>query len=395
MGLLDPRRLRRMSSRLIACGSLIAMGAVGLGLEIPATDTHVVIVQSVSGMHPMQSDYSQIMLFPPSVSIRAQVIRRGAEPRTSTTGLTATYRFVTNTHSSDKTNFWQFSQALLGVQPPPDVGLTGFGLSGAMARDSLHRGFAAASIPLTPFDDDGKESTYQIAHITVRNSLGVVIAETEASVPVSNELNCILCHDFSDNSVAAQVIEAHDRRDGTHLAGTGPVNCTSCHADASIGAPGQPGVSSLSKAMHGAHAIRMPFTDLENNCYACHPGVRTTALRDVHASAGLNCVSCHGTMFDLAMETRRPYVDEPRCANCHDRAGFQFEPAGVLFRDASGHGDVQCITCHGGPHAIGPATTQRDNMQAMRLQGEAGVLQDCTVCHINRPSDSFPHRPED
>lgn len=29
MGLLDPRRLRRMSSRLIACGSLLAMGAVG------------------------------------------------------------------------------------------------------------------------------------------------------------------------------------------------------------------------------------------------------------------------------------------------------------------------------------------------------------------------------
>lgn len=389
-----PRR-PRTRSLICAAACIAGFAIVGLGLQIPPTDTHVLIAQSISGMQPMQSDYSQIMLFPPKSTIRAQIIRRGEEPRKSTSGLTATYRFVSNTHSSDKTNFWQYVQPLMGVQPARDVGLTGYGMFGSMARDSVHRGFEATSIPVTPFDDDGKENPYQIAHITVRNSSGVVIAETETVVPVSAELNCALCHDFSDASVATQVLEAHDRRDGTHLAGTGPVNCTSCHADASIGAPGQPGVSSLSTAMHHAHAPRMPFTNIENNCYACHPGVRTGAQRDVHLSEGLNCVSCHGTMWDIGASTRQPYVNEPRCGDCHVRAGFEFEPAGVLFREASGHGEVQCITCHGGPHAIGPTTTQKDNMQAMRMQNQTGILRDCTVCHINTPSDPFPHHGED
>lgn len=386
---------RRPRSFVWAGACVGGLAAVGLALQLPPTDTHVAIAQSISGMRSMQNDYSQIMIVPPSSTIRVQVIRRGEEPRKSTTGLTATYRFISNTHSSDKTNFWKYVQPLMGVQPAPDIGLTGFGLSGAMTRDTVHRGFSATAIPLTPFDDDGRENPYQIAHITIRNSTGAVIAETQTVVPVSSELNCVVCHDFSDDSVAAQVLDAHDRRDGTHLVGTGPVNCTSCHSDASSGAPGQPGVSSLSGAMHTAHATRMPFTSIENNCYACHPGVRTSALRDVHAAEGLTCVSCHGTMLEIGSPTRQPYVDEPRCSNCHTREGFEFEQPGTLFRESTGHGEVQCITCHGGPHAIGPTTTQKDNMQAMRMQGMTGVLRDCTVCHINTPSDPFPHHGED
>jgi len=58
-------------------------------------------------------------------------------------------------------------------------------------------------------------------------------------------------------------------------------------------------------------------------------------------------------------------------------------------------GSVKCITCHGSPHAIGPATTATDNLQAIRLQGHAGVINTCTTCHSTTPSDPFPHRGDD
>ncbi|MBI5864833.1 MAG: hypothetical protein HZB38_10050 [Planctomycetes bacterium] len=93
---------------------------------------------------------------------------------------------------------------------------------------------------------------------------------------------------------------------------------------------------------------------------------------------------------------RRPWIDEPRCSNCHTRQGFQFEQAGTLYRDSKGHGNVHCAACHGSPHAIGPAVTERDNVQANTLQGHPGVINDCTVCHgANGPPGSFFHTQDD
>ena len=55
----------------------------------------------------------------------------------------------------------------------------------------------------------------------------------------------------------------------------------------------------------------------------------------------------------------------------------------------------KCITCHGSPHTMGPATTDSDNLQAIRLQGHAGIINTCTTCHTTTPSDPFPHRRDD
>jgi hypothetical protein len=131
------------------------------------------------------------------------------------------------------------------------------------------------------------------------------------------------------------------------------------------------------------------------NCYACHPGIRTQCLRDVHYANGMDCMDCHGDMNEVASPARRPWQDEPRCDNCHARSGFSFEQPNTLFRNAKGHQGVHCAACHGSPHAITPTVTGPDNLQALALQGHAGTIDTCTVCHNETPDEPFPHHADD
>jgi hypothetical protein len=356
---------------------------------------YVVLGYNDLGMHCMQQDFSEMMILPPYNTLRAQVIdRSGNEPDIVTSGVEVTYAVASNTHSADKTNFWTYAERLLGRPLAPEVGLAGNRLSGRMARSTGARDFEAVGIPIVPIDDTGRENPYPVATITVTRAGGVV-AKTQAVVPVSWEMSCQLCHNSAGVSTATDILRAHDRLHATRLEQQKPVMCASCHADPALGAPGTPGVSTLSAAMHGAHASRMGQVKLDNSCYACHPGVRTQCQRDVHAARGVTCTECHGGMEAVGSPSRRPWLDEPRCADCHTRQGFEFEPAGVLFRDAVGHGGVKCIACHSSPHTITPATTGADNLQAMSQQGHAGVINSCTLCHGVQPGDPFPHRRDD
>ncbi|CAG0985291.1 hypothetical protein PHYC_01988 [Phycisphaerales bacterium] len=359
-----------------------------------AQSDYVVIAANDLGMHCMQNDFSQIMILPPFNTLRAQVIRRDG-PDIVTSDLSLSFTIPGNTHSSDKTNFWEYVQPLLGVPLAPDIGVAGTGMSGPMIRNSTRRDFFAEGIPITPIDDDGKENPYSMALVTARDQNGVIVAQTQAVVPVSWEMSCNLCHVDPVRSTAGNILFYHDLLHGTNLKDQQPVLCASCHSDNALGAPGIPGVPSLSHAMHRAHAERMDLTDLTNKCYACHPGVRTDCQRDVHAASGITCTTCHGDMLAVANPARNPWLEEPRCDSCHTRAGFEFEQPGTLFRNSTGHGKATCTTCHGSPHVIGPATTQTDNAQAIRIQGHSGVLNTCTVCHRQTPSDPFPHRRPD
>lgn len=385
----------RTRESLWVAGLCIVAGAAAAPavLRAPPADPYIVVAYNDLGMHCMQNDFSQMMILPPYNTVRAQVIRRGEEPEIITENLTVSYRLPTNTHASDKTNFWEYAPALLGAPVPPDMGLGGFGMWGTMGADRAHDGFHAVGVPVIPIDDDGKENPYPLAHITVRRG-STVVAETQTVVPVSWEMSCNLCHATPGQSVATNILAAHDRLHATKLLASQPVMCASCHSDNALGAPGVAGVPSLSSAMHLAHADRMNAIKLDNKCYACHPGVRTNCQRDVHAAIGVTCVSCHGGMAAVGEPSRNPWLQEPRCDSCHTRPGFEFEQPGTLFRNSVGHGGVQCITCHASPHTMGPATTVSDNLQAIRLQGKAGVISTCAVCHTVQPSEPFFHSRE-
>ncbi|WLD14193.1 cytochrome c3 family protein [Planctellipticum variicoloris] len=382
-----------------------------------AKSPYVVLGYNDLGMHCMNQDFSEICILPPFNTLHATVIdRTKGSPEIVTEHVNVEFSIPGNATSVTKTNFWVYAFGLFGVVLPPDIGLTGNGLFGRLFPTGKGD-WNVTGIPITPLTDSGINNPFQLAHITVKNEQGTLVGQTDAVVPVSWEINCNLCHkevlDDKGNvlvSVATDILRKHDATVTKYNAANGtnfptdlelrkPVLCAGCHADPALGTTGMPGVSMFSHAMHGAHAPRMNQLppNVTNACYACHPGVNTECQRDVHLSKGITCVNCHGDMAAVGDVNRRPWVDEPTCASCHQamKPKFQFEEPGKLFKESRGHGGVHCAACHGPQHATGPAVTDADNVQAKLVQGHAGVINDCTVCHKEKPSDPFPHRRED
>ena len=390
------------------------------------------------GMHCVDDDFSVFSILPPYNNIWAQLVRQpvdGGVPEVVTQGVTVEYSFVDNSESASKINFWDNVDLLFGVNPPPNIGLTGNGLTGAMAAAGDH--FFAEGVPLTPYTDSQPtlRQPYQLARLVARSdATGEVLAETTFVAPVSDEINCANCHHdggvggFNTGSWRRNILLYHDEEEHTHLASNQPVLCASCHASAALGAPGVPGVPNLSRAMHHKHAPddraaeassgsgdqlnildvenmvawatgnvtstvaldRSPSDEGTNDCYQCHPGPETRCLRDTMSAQGMWCTDCHGDMNAVANPNRRPWIDEPRCGDCH--GSVYAENPGKLFRQSTGHGGLYCEACHNSTHAILPSTQPEDNIQVIALQGFAGTLSDCTVCHGNNvPPGPGPH----
>lgn len=350
-------------------------------------DNYVVLGWNDLGMHCMNQDFSTLMILPPYNTLHAQIIQRGIEPQIITEGLTVSYEIPGNTTSVTKTNFWDYADDLLGVSLPPDEGLTGHTMSGQMTPlvAAGRNDWNVTGIPLTQLNDAMQTNSYALSRISVFES-SVLVAQTQAVVPVSWEISCNLCH-ASD----AAILGAHDNLHSTNLAGATPVLCGTCHAQPELGLAGMVGVPTLSSAMHTAHAPRMGMAGLEVDCYACHPGQVTKCLRDVHFSMGFTCHTCHGDMLAVGDASRQPWADEPRCDGCHSVGGHEYEQPGVLYRDSMGHNGVHCAACHGSPHAIQETVVPADNVQALALQGHAGMIDTCEVCHTSTPGDPFNH----
>lgn len=84
-----------------------------------------------------------------------------------------------------------------------------------------------------------------------------------------------------------------------------------------------------------------------------------------------------------------PASTEMSCDLCQVADTLQGSMAAIL--KAHGGGGIYCCACHGSPHTITPAATLRDNEQAVRLQGEKGPINKCTVCHVEKPEGAFWH----
>ncbi len=203
-----------------------------------------------------------------------------------------------------------------------------------------------------------------------------------------------------------------------------PTLCASCHASNALPGTGIAGISSLTSAQHRSHAkVVDPATSAtldaatqRGACYLCHPGSVTRCLRgamgnavDASGNAQMGCQSCHGNMSKVGDPARVGWLQQPTCQACHydgqrktsavDAAGNLVKPADTrfatnpdrpakgfdLYRFSAGHGALQCEACHGATHAEYPSSHQNDNLQSIALQGYAGTLRECTVCHANPP----------
>jgi len=218
-----------------------------------------------------------------------------------------------------------------------------------------------------------------------------------------------------------------------------PVLCANCHLSEALQGSGYGNLPPLTRAIHSLHAfVTDPRTgaplDSANNrsaCYLCHPGSSTKCLRGAMGAAvaangtmEMQCQSCHGNLSKVGDANRVGWFMEPNCQSCHsgtatsnsgqirytssfDANGNERVPANrtfattantpasglSLYRFSAGHGGLQCSACHGSTHAEFPTSEPNDNVRNMQLQGHAGPMIECSVCHSTVPttSNGGPH----
>ena len=222
-----------------------------------------------------------------------------------------------------------------------------------------------------------------------------------------------------------------------------PTLCSSCHGSNALNSPGftvtvngrAVKISAFTSAMHTLHGkVKDPVKQValdtignRDSCYQCHPGAVTKCLRGAMSDTpNLDCQSCHGNMGAVGKSTRVGWLQQPNCQSCHHDGKretvavtdvttgalravtdtrFATEPnkpatGYSLFRFSVGHGKNQCETCHGSTHAEYSSKTQtwnsshdNDLLQSKAIQGYAGTITECTVCHASVPltTNGGPH----
>ncbi len=354
------------------------------------------------GMHCDQDDYSYFSVLPPFNTLHVQVSKR---PDLVTEGITVKYNFPKKTNSTLHTNFWQYA-AQYGWTVAPNTGITGTKLSGTMQLDSNKLGYVATGIPITPYDDDGTWDPYGTANITVLDSNNQVLQTASVVAPVSTEMDCKNCHGTTNPQL--DILQKHDSHNGTSLAADqakGIVhNCSECHSDNALGAPGKAGVESLSLAMHNFHKDKMTYTQTAANttpgCYNCHPGPNTQCLRGIMERAGKTCNDCHGDMYQMTASLqngRQAWLQEPQCGQCHD--SIHKENTNTLYRNSimnnavysDMNGKFYCEACHNSTHGEFTTANPADPTVPQKFQGDSYWIWNCQVCHQEHYTQSNFH----
>jgi len=431
--------------------------AVGNEMQVipEKSDEYVLLVWNDLGMHCISDMDEMFALLPPANTLEAQLIKRGDPPEVITEGVHLEYAAPEEMDEPSKhLDFWDFCKSNYGVDLEKDVGLAGNGMKGQMhLNEKIPTSFIAEMIPATPYkDDSGAFMPFpEFVVRAVDSETGNELVSANVITPTSTEMGCRNCHggDWGKlvgagiaKETASNFLAAHDRLNGTTLLQNAinrkPALCQSCHADPAVGTPGVEGVMNFSSAMHGWHANYMPF-DGGKACALCHPAREdgfTRCLRSIHATIGLECTDCHGTMQEHGLALvkgeegkeaatrlakylksnsytyeeingRIPWLNEPDCLNCH----VDFQPpesidgyntwveGAELFRMRHGYSEmVRCAACHGSPHALYPASNpygkNKDNSQPMQYMGEPlpiGSNGKCDVCHTAQMDEAIHH----
>ncbi len=330
------------------------------------------------GMHCMDADYSVFSILPPFNNLHAQLVGKNGQG-VVTQGVTLTFEALAdpdgsiNSFSTGKTNFWQYEDALFGVNLPDGQGLAGYETAGpaaqAMTLDAGSGQFVAEGIPITPYDDAGAKNFYPLVRVAAHDGSGNLLAEARVVLPVSDEMTCVGCHGSgsgpdaepqagwlndpdAERDYRRNILRLHDQEQlgnpaftlalgqfGYSPAGLlatadsgRPILCASCHSSNALPGTGADGISPLTEAMHRQHASAADpvsgqlLGDSTNRgaCYQCHPGSETRCLRGVMGNAvqedgslAMQCQNCHGQMADVGREGRVGWLEQPDCQSCH------------------------------------------------------------------------------
>ncbi len=186
--------------------------------SILTSQEYAVFAWNDLGMHCLNPTYDTAVILPPYNTVWVEVIKRGDPPELVTDGIAVTYKLKNNTSSSDKREYGGFwtpfrgvlQRSILGsIRRPDDQNE----LLGETAVFGDH--FEAVRMPVVPVNDNGKWNPFQIAAITAMDQSGKVQAETEATVPTSDEINCAKCHGtdpFDDIIVLLLMLDSYTNR---------------------------------------------------------------------------------------------------------------------------------------------------------------------------------------
>jgi hypothetical protein len=426
-------------------------GALGLALasaRAPAATNYTVLGWNNLGMHCMDSDYSVFSILPPYNTIHAQVVMtiNGNTAKLLTNGaLALSYEAMAdadgsiNRTSQGKTTFWSHVQPLFGVSLPTDTGLPVPGPNSwvmpgvsnvpqALAYETNQHWYAAYGIPIAPYDDAGRPNQYPMMRLRLKSG-AATLDTTDIVLPVSDEMDCRMCHLSGSGPDAApaagwvndpnpgrdyrlNVLRLHDESEmsnalfrsalATHgfssngllatARGGRPILCAACHLSEALPGSGITGLSPLTRAMHHRHAA---VTDPRNglaldavanrvSCYTCHPGSATRCLRGAMGKAvaadgsmSMQCQSCHGGMAEVGSELRTGWLEEPNCQACH--VGSATNTFGAIrFATAFTTGGVMRVPAD--RRFATSADTPAPGLSLYRFSTGHGGLQ-CAACH--------------
>ena len=129
---------------------------------------------------------------------------------------------------------------------------------------------------------------------------------------------------------------------------------------------------------------RVPWAH-EPGCQSCHTGDAVDNMADepgvIKAPDSIRLLQAFKKKNENGISDAKPIVaTNRRFAESRDAQGNDH-----LYRLSKGHGGVMCEGCHGSTHAVwpNPIFGSNDNLTAKDLQGHAGTLTECSVCHGN------------
>jgi len=109
-----------------------------------------------------------------------------------------------NSRSIGKTDFWQYANALFGVNLQNGQGLKGFYMPAdnptapgaqSIPYHSEMNWFSAEGIPITPLDDTNWTNPYPLLRVSAMDkATGKQLAFLDSVVPVAQETDCQNCH---------------------------------------------------------------------------------------------------------------------------------------------------------------------------------------------------------
>ena len=233
--------------------------------------------------------------------------------------------------------------------------------------------FAAEGVPITTYDDVGRNNPYPLVRVQAKNKAGTTLITTDVVMPVSGEANCWGCHtnavdggnatataalasvvlatndplygtvpsDVSREYAAdVNILRLHDLRHQTTLEASQPISCQKCHYTpaldlAQVGPLGPISLypddtmangreqrihGSMSHVMHDFHAKKVAFAAMPPPTDSRRlVNGKLTATAFVQTALEQSCYTCHpgkttkclrGAMFNGGMV----------CQDCHGDA---------------------------------------------------------------------------